>query len=80
MMRWCCCATFASSRIASTTGNWASGVKSDDPFSRARSYLPPGPVQGGEPAIVGKSHPDGHFKLNLSDANKKDLAEYLKGI
>ena len=26
------------------------------------------------------NHYDGHFKLNLSDANKKDLVEYLKGI
>jgi hypothetical protein len=26
------------------------------------------------------NHYDGHFKLNLSDANKKDLIEYLKGI
>jgi hypothetical protein len=26
------------------------------------------------------SHYDGQFKLNLSDANKKDLVEYLKGI
>ena len=23
---------------------------------------------------------DGHFKLTLSEANKKDLVEYLKGI
>lgn len=26
------------------------------------------------------NHYDAHFKLNLSDANKKDLVEYLKGI
>jgi len=26
------------------------------------------------------NHSDGHFKLNLTDANKKDLVEYLKGI
>ena len=26
------------------------------------------------------NHYDAHFKLNLSDANKKDLIEYLKGI
>jgi hypothetical protein len=26
------------------------------------------------------NHYDGHLKLNLSDANKKDLVEYLKGI
>jgi len=26
------------------------------------------------------NHYDGHFKLNLSDANKKGLIEYLKGI
>lgn len=26
------------------------------------------------------NHYDGHFKLNLSDANKKDLVEYLKGL
>ena len=26
------------------------------------------------------NHYDGHFKLNLGDANKKDLVEYLKGI
>jgi len=26
------------------------------------------------------NHYDGHFKLNLSEANKKDLVEYLKGI
>jgi hypothetical protein len=26
------------------------------------------------------NHYDEHFKLNLSDANKKDLVEYLKGI
>ena len=26
------------------------------------------------------NHYDGHFKLNLSDADKKDLVEYLKGI
>jgi hypothetical protein len=26
------------------------------------------------------NHYDGHFRLNLSDANKKDLIEYLKGI
>ncbi len=30
------------------------------------------------PALV--NHYDGQFKLNLSDANKKDLIEYLKGI
>jgi hypothetical protein len=26
------------------------------------------------------NHYDGHFKLNLTDANKKDLVEFLKGI
>jgi hypothetical protein len=26
------------------------------------------------------NHYDGHFKLNLTDADKKDLVEYLKGI
>jgi len=26
------------------------------------------------------NHYDGHFKLNLRDANKKGLIEYLKGI
>ena len=26
------------------------------------------------------NHYDSHFKLNLSEANKKDLVEYLKGI
>lgn len=26
------------------------------------------------------NHYDAQFKLNLSDANKKDLVEYLKGI
>ena len=26
------------------------------------------------------THYDGHFKLNLTDADKKDLVEYLKGI
>jgi len=26
------------------------------------------------------NHYNGQFKLNLSDANKKDLVEYLKGI
>lgn len=26
------------------------------------------------------NHYDGHFKLNLSEVNKKDLVEYLKGI
>jgi cytochrome c peroxidase len=25
-------------------------------------------------------HYDSHFKLNLSDTDKKDLVEYLKGI
>jgi hypothetical protein len=26
------------------------------------------------------NHYDAHFKLNLSDAQKSELAEYLKGI
>ena len=45
----------------------------------ARIYQPQG--AGPFPTLLDVvNHYDSHFKLNLSEADKKDLVEYLKGI